>query len=475
MQNRNAELAKLSDDLNNVLDGANVPILIMGEDGRIRRFTRSAEDLLNLLPGDVGRPMNNIRPNVDLPELDTIVNQVSRTFAEVQKEIRDKKGRWYSLRIRPYRTADNKIDGVLMAFLDIDAMKRSNQALSESEAMVRALIESLVRAILVIDEAGKIVMVNAAAEKMFQYTREQLLGETLEVLLPEGARVKHQGYRAEYFKSPKIRIMGEGLYTAGLRKDGTEFPTEVSLSYIQVSGGTLAVAFVSDLSRQRKIEASLAETEHALRESEKQLQMFAGSLLAAQEEEKARLAGELHDDLSQRLAGLALKTAETEQRFRDQPPEVREQISSLRRIAEDLSGEIRDIAHQLHPSVLEHFGLSKALSSYCEEFGAVKGLHIRFRHRSVPEMLPPQIALCLFRVAQEALSNTAKHASANTASVLLVGSGHSIQLAAHDDGVGFDPDTLLAHSGLGLVSMRERLRLVGGSLTVKGRPGGPLP
>jgi two-component system CheB/CheR fusion protein len=472
MQNRNAELGKLTDDLNNVLDGAGVPILIVGEDGRIRRFTRSAESLLNLLPGDVGRPIGNIRSNVDIPDLDVMIGQVSRRFAELQREVRDKEGRWYSLRIRPYRTAENKIDGVLMAFLDIDALKRVNQALCESEAMVRALVETLIRAILVIDGTGKIVMVNAAAETMFGYHRDQLEGQTLELLLPERLRDMHRAYRAHYFEAPKIRLMGEGLSIVGQRKDGSEFPAEVSLSYIQASSGLLAVAFVTDLTKQRETEKALAEKEQALRLSEQQLQTFTGSLITAQEEERARLAGELHDDLNQRLTALALRAAKAEEQLRDSPGDLRDQISAFRITVEELSDDVRHLAQQLHPSVLQHFGLAKALGSYCEEFAALKNLQIHYRQRNIPETIPPEISLCLYRVAQESLTNVANHSGAKIASVVLVGSADNIQLVVNDDGVGFDPDDAASQFGLGLVSMRERLRLVGGRLSIKARPRG---
>jgi two-component system CheB/CheR fusion protein len=271
MQNRNTELAKLTDDLSNVLDGADVPILIVGEDGRIRRFTHSAESLLNLLPGDVGRPISNIRPNVDIPDLDAIVNQVSHTFAELQREVVDNTGRWYSLRIRPYRTAENRIDGVLLAFFDVDALKRSNQALSESESLVRGLVETMIRAILVIDPMGNIVMINGAVETMFGYQRDQLLGQPLESLLPERLRNRHAADRAQYFQAPRVRMMAEGLSIIGRRKNGDEFPAEVSLSYVRTSKGLLGVAFVTDVTKQREVEKALAEKEAALRLSEQQL------------------------------------------------------------------------------------------------------------------------------------------------------------------------------------------------------------
>jgi two-component system CheB/CheR fusion protein len=471
MQNRNTELAKLTDDLTNVLDGADVPILIVGDDGRIRRFTRSAESLLNLLAGDVGRPISNIRPNVDVPDLDALVNQVSHNFAEQQREVRDNKGRWYSLRIRPYRTADNKIDGVLMAFFDIDELKRTNQALGETEAMVSGLVETMIRAILVINESGRIVMVNAASEAMFGYPRDLLLGQTIECLVPERLRDKHAADRAQYFQTPRIRLMGEGLSIIGRRKNGNEFPAEVSLSYIRTSKGLLGVAFVTDMTKQREVEKALAEKENALRLSEQQLQTLTGSLLTAQEEEKARLAGELHDDLNQRLAALALQAAEFEKQLADGPAGLREKVSGFRQHTEVLADDVRRLAQQLHPSILEHFGLAKALGAYCEEFAATRNLKVRYRHRDVDEKIAPEVALCLYRVAQESLTNVAKHSGAKVASVVLVGSGKDIHMTVDDDGVGFHADTT-TESGLGLISMRERLRLVGGRFSIKGKPAG---
>ena len=468
LQNRNVELAKLTDDLNNVLDAANVPLLIVGEDSRIRRFTPSAGILLNLLPGDVGRPITNIRPNVEIPDLDAKVAQVSRTLADLHMELQDKTGRWYSVRMRPYRTAENKIDGVLAAFLDVDALKRINQALAQSEAMVRGLVETLIRAILVVDGAGKLVMVNAAAEKMFGYRREEVLGKWLEVLMPMRLRETHEKHRAKYFDAPQIRLMGEGLKTIGRRKDGSEFPTEISLSYVESPSGTLGVAFVTDITVQRRTEASLAAAERALKQSELQLQAFSASLLTAQEEERERLAAELHDDLNQRLTVLALKAAELEKH--PQPPlDVLGQIRDFRQSVESLSDDVRRLAHQLHPSAIEHFGLAKALESYCKEFSEAHRMRIRYRYRSMPESIPAETALCLYRVAQECLANVAKHSGAASASVLLAGALGGIHLVVSDLGAGFDLGE--ATAGLGLVSIRERVRLVGGTLSIKTKAG----
>jgi len=125
---RNNELGQLNSDITNLLSSINVPILMLSQELRIRRFTPVAGMLLNLIPGEVGRPITDINPNIDLPNFDRLVAGVIDSMAAREQEVRAKDGRWYSLRIRPYRTLENKIDGATVIFLDIDALKKSRQA-----------------------------------------------------------------------------------------------------------------------------------------------------------------------------------------------------------------------------------------------------------------------------------------------------------------------------------------------------------
>jgi two-component system CheB/CheR fusion protein len=137
-QNRNFELAQLSDDLSNLLYGLNICVVMLAHDKRIRRFTPQAEKLLNLLPSDIGRPIDNIRPNVSLQDLEALIDEVTDTMTVKEKDVQDVEGRWYSMRIRPYRTLDNRIDGVVMIFLDIDPLRRAQEELRQKEHALRA-------------------------------------------------------------------------------------------------------------------------------------------------------------------------------------------------------------------------------------------------------------------------------------------------------------------------------------------------
>jgi PAS domain S-box-containing protein len=203
-----------------------------------------------------------------------------------------------------------------------------------------------------------------------------------------------------------------------------------------------------------------------LQENQRELRVLTGKLLQAQEIERRRIARELHDDLSQRLALLCVQLDLLGQR----PPELPEQLAAQ---AQDLSDQIRqlssavhDLSRQLHPTKLEQLGLVAAVSGLCKEMGQSHALELEFEHHGVLDSIPADTALCLYRIVQECLRNVVKHSGARGADVELSGDDGAICLRITDDGAGFDSKAVEERGGLGLVSMRERLYLVGGKLTI---------
>jgi PAS domain S-box-containing protein len=198
---------------------------------------------------------------------------------------------------------------------------------------------------------------------------------------------------------------------------------------------------------------------------------LSGRLMYAQEAERTRLARELHDDLSQ---SLALHYLELEM-FGQSPPAERAQISRrMQEFAADvqrLSSEVHRLSHELHPAKLEQLGLVAALRGFCKESATAHKLVIEFTDRSVPRAVPQDTALCLYRIAQEALHNVLKHSHATAARVELAMEGNELRVTVADDGVGFDPETIGANGSLGLVSMNERARFVHGRLSVESHVG----
>ena len=201
------------------------------------------------------------------------------------------------------------------------------------------------------------------------------------------------------------------------------------------------------------------------------LRLFAGRLIQAQEEERRRLARELHDGLSQQLAMLTVELGMVAKQIPESTPPIREQLSKLRDRTERLANDLRRMTHQLHPAALEHLGLVSALRSHCCEISEDEGIRVQFRVLSELDQVCPEVAVCLYRIAQEALRNTSKHSAAREAWVEIDQKGDEILLSIVDKGVGFDDEASKEGKCLGLISMRERVRLLGGTVKIKSAPG----
>jgi signal transduction histidine kinase len=225
-----------------------------------------------------------------------------------------------------------------------------------------------------------------------------------------------------------------------------------------------------DKGTQRCVPFPRHRAEDGLRESQRELRQLTGRLVEAQEVERRRIARELHDDVNQSLALLAMEidllAGSPNQSPTDTPNRVRELSTRLK----ELSSSVHDLSHQLHPSKLVQLGLVVAVRGLCKELSHSHGLDVKFTHYPEPSMIPQDTALCLYRIAQEALQNVVKHSGSRHAAVALWETAHAICLRVVDDGIGFDLDAVGSNGGLGLVSMRERLHLVGGEITIDSRP-----
>jgi signal transduction histidine kinase len=189
-------------------------------------------------------------------------------------------------------------------------------------------------------------------------------------------------------------------------------------------------------------------------------------LIEAQEEERTRLARELHDDINQRVALLALKLQILQESLPAPVAEIRHAIAEASKDTEGLGGDIHALSHRLHSSKLEILGLATAAGGFCRELSDRIGIEIGFHSESIPKDLPREISLCLFRVLQEALQNAIKHSGSRDFQVSLSGGSSVVELTVRDSGIGFDPEDATRGNGLGLTSIRERLKLVNGKLFI---------
>jgi PAS domain S-box-containing protein len=190
-------------------------------------------------------------------------------------------------------------------------------------------------------------------------------------------------------------------------------------------------------------------------------------LIEAHEEERTWIARELHDDIVQRVTFVALELVRSEQRVADVTTGVHDDIRQAINSLSDLGKDIQALSHRLHSSNLEYLGLVSAAQSFCRELSEQRNVRIAFQHSDVPAVVPKEISLCLFRVLQEALQNAVKHSRAQYFTVEVHGTNEGISLTVNDSGIGFDVQSAINRRGLGLVSMRERLRLVNGELSIQ--------
>jgi signal transduction histidine kinase len=206
------------------------------------------------------------------------------------------------------------------------------------------------------------------------------------------------------------------------------------------------------------------------RRAEKELRGVSLKLIEAQEQERARIARELHDDLSQRMALLGIGLTQFERSMPELSSDAQERLQKISEVAGEVSSELHSMSHQLHPAKLDLLGLVATVGGHCREVSQQHELRVEFVHRDMDERIRKDVALCLFRIVQEALRNIVKHGHTEDAKVELSGGGGEIHLCISDEGAGFNPESAQAKGGLGLISMRERLRLVGGHLDVESEP-----
>jgi len=211
---------------------------------------------------------------------------------------------------------------------------------------------------------------------------------------------------------------------------------------------------------------SIDVTENKLNEAA--LRDLSGRLINAQEEERKRVARELHDDLNQRMALMSMDLEQLKQI--EKPLDIHRQIESLQTQAKEIAADIHRISYWLHPSQLDNLGLAAAVRSLCQELSAKGKLKVELQQKGFPADLPGDVTLCVFRIAQEALRNCIRHSGAGTARVMLEAASEQIRLSVSDEGCGFEMDSEAMKRGLGFTSMRERLRIVGGEMQVHSQP-----
>jgi PAS domain S-box-containing protein len=327
------------------------------------------------------------------------------------------------------------------------------EAIGDAAVEYRAVFEAAPDGIILVGPDGSIRDVNPCALRMFGYERGEIVGRRVEILVPRELQRKHVDHRQGYMESPRARPMGVGLELRGLRKDGSEFPVEISLSPVPDDEGRYVISIVRDLTERRALQA------------------FGAGAVRAAEEERQRIARELHDDTAQRLAGLMLMlkvAGKTED-----PKEREERIEQVREEIGAAADAVRRIARGLRPPVLDDVGLPAALESLVRSLRQAHAVDIDLTMDEPLGRLGADSELAMYRIVQEALSNAIRHSGASRVAVSLHAEDHVLRAEVRDDGAGFATEHPFSDEGqgLGLVGMRERARQAGGTLEIDSTPG----
>lgn len=334
----------------------------------------------------------------------------------------------------------------------------------------------------------------AAAQEDVRHTKERLtqLLETTKVMAWEG---EVEGLRFTYVSEQVVRMLGypaaawyaPNFLASHIHPEDrqrvlntyakqTRIAEHFDLTF-RMLGSDDRIAWVQNLvsvtpetgtaGRMHGFMIDISERKRA----EDALKYLGSRLIVAQEEERKRVARELHDDLSQRLAVLSIELEQLGQKI-EKPLNLRKRVHNLQFQAQEIASDIHRLSYKLHPSKLDHLGLAAAVKSLCDEVSLVQNgkPKVHFHQSGIPADLPKDTTLCIFRVSQEVLRNCVKHSGAEFVQVVLTKTDHAIRLAISDNGCGFNTRSGLMEKGLGFISMQERLRLVGGEIKIYSQP-----
>jgi len=342
------------------------------------------------------------------------------------------------------------------AIVDITEQRRAQQLLHESREQYRQLFENNPLPSWVYDvETLQILAVNEAAVREYGYSREEWLGMTIEDYRPR----EDVGRLRDFLHT--IRDVREGICQEPWRhrkKDGTIVDVEIAFHAMTYNGRAARLALVNDVTERKQMERVRSRLLH--------------KIISAQEDERQRIARELHDEVGQSLTALLVGLRAMEQAMRRSPRDV--ETAELSKIAERTLNDVQRLAVGLRPSVLDDVGLEAALTRYVEDFSRIHGIETDVKILS-GRRLPYAVETTLYRLVQEALTNVAKHAGAKTASVMVVNTPESVQVIVEDDGQGFEVESMLKKQPdrhLGLHGMRERVALLEGNITIESKTGG---
>lgn len=327
--------------------------------------------------------------------------------------------------------------------------RRTQTALRDSEARLRAILQTAVEGIITIDERGIIEAFNPAAENIFGYPAAEVIGRNVSMLMPAPYRREHDGYLANYQRTGHAKIIGIGREVVGRRKDGSVFPMDLAVSEVRLEDRRLFTGFVRDITERKRLEKEILEISDL---------------------EQRRIGQGLHDGLCQHLAGIELMSEVLARNLKKQAIPAATQATKITEHLREAIAETRRLARGLSPVSLETNGLMSALQELVAAVEKLFSIECRFQCGEPVLVQDNSAATHVYRIAQEAINNAIRHGKAKTVIVTLTRQQDEARLIVTDNGVGL-PKKLKNDAGMGLQIMKYRAGMIGATLEIKSPPG----
>ena len=460
-QRKRAEKAirESQDRYRRIVETANEGVWLLDSQFRTTYVNRQMEKMLGYEPGEMmGRSVFDFYFPEDVEYKKQILDRRQQGVREqLEGRFRRKDGSelWTRMSATPVFRDNWEFDGALAMVSDITERRQAEDALRESEQKFRSVFREAGVGMVIVSPKGRYLAANRTFCDYLGYTEQELLETTVEsITLPED-------WPAFAQKLEEALVHDRGfpwLQKRCLHKSGRIVYTESSTTLIRSREGSpqYFIAHVLDITQRKKAEEALSG--------------MTRRLIEAQEQERARVARELHDDVSQQLALLAVELDQWDQGS-SHGTDLHDHIQKARRRIVEIGQDVQSLSHQLHSSKLEYLGLVAAARGFSKEIAEKNGMRVEFRENGVPHTLPNEVSLALFRILQQALHNAVEHSGAKQVEVRLWKQSNEVHLTVKDLGKGFDLSA--RHStGLGLTSMRERARLVDGEVAIDSTPMG---
>jgi PAS domain S-box-containing protein len=448
-----------------VLDSAMDAVITIDEQQRIRFYNRSAEKIFGWSRQEVlGQPLERLLPQRFRPDHGRHIERFGQTGVTTRQM--GSRNVIFGLRASgdefPLDASISQLDspgGKLFTVIlrDISELLKAEQEHERLANRLAGLLDSAMDAIITVDESQRIILYNRAAERIFGWPGMEVLGQPLLRLLPQRFRAEHENHVRQFGATGVTsRQMGDGTVIHGLRANGEEFPMDASISQLETAEGKLYTVIVRDV------------TERVRAQHERSA--FAAAANAIREEEKSRVARELHVELAQSLTVLKMDANWVRDHFATDVQASAAKLTEMLGVLDHTIAATRRIASDLRPLLLDDLGLQPAIEWLAANFSARYKVPCKLRVRDDLDLAEPY-ATAIFRIVQESLANVGKHAHATRVQVVIEPRPGAIDLAVIDDGRGYDPDAPRKAHSLGLMGVRERVHLLYGSMSITTRPG----